>query len=94
MNIYQRDLGFLLLIKFGTNAFRYQDIAKAREEILSREAETHTVAELEWLSLAKRLPADNLIEDNIIEYINFAIQNKMNVYKLTDEFIEELKNEK
>lgn len=94
MNAYQRDLGFLLLVKHGTNPFRYQEIAKAREEILSREAETHTVAELEWLSLSKRLPADMLIEDNIIKFINFTIQDSINVYKLTDEFIEELKNEK
>lgn len=93
MNLYQRDLGFLLLVKHGTNPFKYQEIGKARDELLSRERQRLGSPEVEWLIVSSRMSADKLIEDNTIEFINFTVQDSINVYKLTDEFIEELKNE-
>lgn len=94
MNIYQRDLGFLLLIKYGTSPFTYQEITKAKEETLARERLALSSPEVEWLAMSKRLAADKLIEDNVIEFLSFSLTEKMQVYKLTDEYIKELQNEK
>lgn len=92
MNEYQKDIGFLLLIKFGDNPFSIASVSAARDEVLAGFITTHTDAELHWLANSIRLYADLLLQDGVIVYDDISLDQ--NIYRLSKEFIEEIRNEK
>lgn len=85
MTRLQKDLGFLLLVTYGREPFYFAQMARLRATI---EAWSNDAAGRD------KLYTDKLINDDVIQRTSDVNTVDEQQYRLTDKFLEEIKNEK